>query len=138
MLAMVRQSNNVELSKTSRPTDRGVTVTVAEKDGRMMVLLPEGHSQHNSKGGGDSYNYYKVEITSTVYFLKQKKRIIMMWAVKHAQWSEVEEAPVEEVVLYAMGYSKDEAESGEGGQRGGATEEVPKSVPYSIIYQYYF
>ena len=47
VLAVVRQSNKAELSKIPKDTDRGVKVTV-EEESRMIILYPEGHSQHNS------------------------------------------------------------------------------------------
>ena len=47
VLAVVTKNNIVELSKTPRDTDQGVTVTVDE-EGRMIILSPEGHSQHSS------------------------------------------------------------------------------------------
>ena len=47
VLAVVTKNNIVELSKTPRDTDQGVTVTVDE-EGRMIIPSPEGHSKHNS------------------------------------------------------------------------------------------
>ena len=47
VLAVVTKNNGVELSKTPRDTDHGVTVTVDE-EGRMIIHSSEGHSQYNS------------------------------------------------------------------------------------------
>ena len=46
-VAMVTKSNIVELPKTPRHTDRGVPITVDDK-GRIIILSPESHSQHES------------------------------------------------------------------------------------------
>ena len=47
VLVVVTKGNIVELPKTSRNKDQGVTVTVDE-EGRMIILSPKGHSQHSS------------------------------------------------------------------------------------------
>lgn len=58
--AVVRQSNNVKFPKILRPME--CRLTMAEKVGTMMVLLPEGHSQYNSMSGRDNYVLHRGNI----------------------------------------------------------------------------
>jgi hypothetical protein len=104
----------------------------------LLASIPESLEDEIYKGLG-----YKVETISTIDLLKQIKRVVVTWAVEHAQRSEVEKMPVKEVAEYTMGEAEDKEivqiaveDSGTGGQKGGTIEKIPKPIVHEEVAQF--